>query len=182
MSSMKRRRRSQRTDNFSGLWQSPDNSAHIGQEVEVHYRWHRLYGRRVRWHYSEQRLAGRVVHVEPMPGVVTAIAAWMLDPVVCAGMATIGAPRVSVSALRDLHHLLIQRSFRRSSWDDPNIVQGEQHEESNRTGATGDGSAPTEHGARFGEASGHEPLRAPGGARSAGRTVVGGRRHRGAGA
>jgi hypothetical protein len=85
-----------------------------------------------------------------MPGVVTAIAAWMLDSVVCAGMATIGAPCVSVSALRDLHHLLIEGGFRQSSRDDPNIVQEEQHEESARIGATGDGPAPTEHGARFG--------------------------------
>jgi hypothetical protein len=38
----------------------------------------------------------------------------MLDPVTCAAMA-IGAPRVSVSALIDLHHLLIERGFRRSS-------------------------------------------------------------------
>jgi hypothetical protein len=42
-----------------------------------------------------------------MRGVVTAIAAWMLDPVACAGMATIGAPRVTVSALLELHHLLV---------------------------------------------------------------------------
>jgi hypothetical protein len=32
----------------------------------------------------------------------------MLDPVACAAMA-IGAPRVAVSALIDLHHLLIER-------------------------------------------------------------------------
>jgi hypothetical protein len=25
---------------------------HIGQEVEIHYCWHPLYGRRVRQHYS----------------------------------------------------------------------------------------------------------------------------------
>jgi hypothetical protein len=117
-----------------------------------------------------------------MPGVVTAIAAWMLDPVVCAGMATISAPSVSVLALLDLHHLLIERGFRRSSRDDPNIVQGEQHEESARTGAAGAGPAPTEHGTRFGEASGDELLRAPGGARPVGRPVVGGRRGRDAGA
>jgi len=65
------------------------------------------------------------VHVETMPGV----AAWMLDPVACAGMATIVSPRVAVSALLDLHHLLIARGFRRSSRDDPIIVQEEQHEE-----------------------------------------------------
>jgi hypothetical protein len=37
-----------------------------------------------------------------MPGVVTGIAAWMLDSVACTGMA-ICAPRVAVSALVDLH-------------------------------------------------------------------------------
>jgi len=68
-----------------------------------------------------------------MPGVVTAIAAWMLDPVACTGMA-IGAPRVAVSALVDLHHLLIERGFRRSSRGDPNIVHGERHEEPAHTG------------------------------------------------
>jgi hypothetical protein len=58
-----------------------------------------------------------------MPGVVTAIAAWMLDPVTCAGMATIGAPRVTVSALLELHHLLIERGFRRSSRDGTRSLQ-----------------------------------------------------------
>jgi hypothetical protein len=47
-----------------------------------------------------------------MPGVVTAIAEWTLDPVACAGMAAIGSPHVAVSALLDLHHLLIERGFR----------------------------------------------------------------------
>jgi hypothetical protein len=32
--------------------QSPVHSAHIGQEVEVHYRWHALYGRRLRRQYE----------------------------------------------------------------------------------------------------------------------------------
>jgi hypothetical protein len=35
--------------------------------------------------------------------VVIVVAAWMLDPAACAGM-TFGAPRVSPSALADLHH------------------------------------------------------------------------------
>ena len=109
----------------AGPSQSPVHSAHVGQEVEVHYRWHPLYGRRVRRHYSEQRAAGQVVFVEAVPGVVTAIAAWMLDPVACAGMATVGAPRVTVSALLELHHLLIERGFRQSSRDHHIDVQGE---------------------------------------------------------
>ena|SRR5215467_13374000 len=55
-------------------------SFYIGQEVEVHYRWHPLYGRRVRQHYTEQRASGRIVHIEVQPGVITVVAAWMLDP------------------------------------------------------------------------------------------------------
>src|SRR5215472_11246559 len=117
-----RRHRSRQRDSSSGRSQSPVHSAHAGQEVEVHYRWHPLYGRRVRRHYSEQRAAGQVVHVEAMPGVVTAIAAWMLDPVACAGMATIGTPRVTVSALIELHHLLSERGFKRSCRDDQTAV------------------------------------------------------------
>ena len=88
--------------------QSPGHSAHVGQEVEVHYRWHALYGRRVRRQYVEQRAGGEVVHVEVAPGVVIVVAAWMLDPATCAGMA-FGAPHVTVFALVELHQLLIER-------------------------------------------------------------------------
>jgi hypothetical protein len=44
------------------------------------------------------------------------VAAWMLDSVACAGLG-FGAPRVAVSALVELHHLLIEGGFRRSSCD-----------------------------------------------------------------
>jgi hypothetical protein len=86
-------------------------------EVEVHYRWHPLFGRRVRIRGSEQRNTGRIAYVEAATGAVTVIAAWMLDPVACAGM-EIGAPRAAVSGLVELHHLLIEGGFRRSSRDD----------------------------------------------------------------
>ena len=92
------------------------HSAHIGQDVEVHYRWHPFYGRRLRAQYSEQRGSGRVVHVEVAPGVVTVLPDWMLDASICAGM-TLGAPRVSTSALGELQRLLVACGFRRSSGD-----------------------------------------------------------------
>ena len=95
--------------------------------ITIHYRWHPLYGQSVRRHYSEQRIGGRFVHVEAAPGVVTVVAEWMLDPVACGGM-EIGAPRLAVSALADLHRVLIERGFRQSSPDDPTIVQ-EKHDE-----------------------------------------------------
>ena len=91
------------------------------------------------------------------PGVVIVVAAWMLDPVACAGMA-LGAPRVAVSALDELHQLLIERGFRRSSLDDPTIVQEEQDEKSADTGAAIRGAAPAQHAVRFRKASGDEPL------------------------
>ena len=58
----------------------------------------------------------------------------MLEPATCIGMG-FGAPRVAVSTLVELHHLLIVGGFRRSSRDDPTIVQGEQDEKPAATGA-----------------------------------------------
>jgi len=81
----------------------------------------------VRQQYIEQRADGPIVHVEVAPGIVTVVPAWMLDPVACAGM-EIGAPRVAASTLADLHRLLTERGFRRSSRDDSLIVQEIQNE------------------------------------------------------
>src|SRR5215213_938563 len=102
--------------------QSCCHSAHVGQEVEVHYRWHALYGCRVRRQYLERRAGGEVVHVEVAPGIVIVVAAWMLDPAACAGM-ELGAPRVAVSALAELHRLLIEHGFRRSSPGGPMTIR-----------------------------------------------------------
>lgn len=90
----------------------------------IHYRWHPLYGRKIRYRDSEQRGRGCVVHVDDGSGAVTVLPAWMLDPVVCAGM-KLGEPRVSVSALRELHHLLVERGLRRNSSSDSTFVQEE---------------------------------------------------------
>src|SRR5437660_4428675 len=181
MSSMKRRRRSRQTGNFCGRWKSPGHSAHIGQEVEVHYRWHALYGHRLRRQYVERRAGGDVVHVEVTPGVVIVVAAWMLDPAACAGM-SLGAPRVKLAALAELHQLLVERGFRRSSRDDPAIVQEEQHEELARTASAIRGPAPAQHCIRFGKASRDDLLRAPDRGCPAGQSAVGGRQHCGRGA
>jgi hypothetical protein len=50
------------------------------------------------------------------------MAAWMLDPVSCAGM-QMAEPRASLAALTDLHGLLIARGFRRSSEDEQRFAQ-----------------------------------------------------------
>jgi hypothetical protein len=139
-----RRHRSRQTDNSCGQWQSPRHSVHIGQEVEIHYRWHALYGRRLRRQYVERLAGGDVVHVEVTPGVVIVVAAWMLDPAACAGM-SLGAPRVNLAALVEVHQLLLERGFRRSSRDDTTIVSEEQHEELVRTDSAIHGAAPAQH-------------------------------------
>ena len=57
-------------------------------------------------------------------GMVTMVPAWMLDPAVCVGM-KLGEPRVSVAALRELHHRLVERGLREDSSNDSTIVQEE---------------------------------------------------------
>jgi hypothetical protein len=130
--------------------------AHVGQDVEVYYRWHALHGHRVRCQHSEQREAGRVIYLETAPGEVIVAAAWILDSAVCARMG-FGAPRVAVSALVDLHQLLTERGFRRSSGDDPTIVQEEQDEKPAGTGTTTSRPVPTRHAVRFRKTPGVSP-------------------------
>jgi len=125
MGSKTRARRSRLRSSFFFLRPSPEHSAHIGREVEVHYRWHPLFGNRVRWYYRERRAAGDLVHVEIGPGEVIAVPAWMLDPSACAGM-VLGRPRVTLGALIDLHCLLTERGFRRDSSTDSNIGEEKQ--------------------------------------------------------
>src|SRR3954453_20607268 len=124
-----RRDRCRGTSNCFVRQPSRVHSAHIGHEVEVHYRWHPLYGRRLRVQHSEQRANGRVIHVEVAPGIVTILPDWMIDASVCAGMA-LGTPRLSMDALRDLRLLLLERGFGRSFCDDSPIVQENRDEPS----------------------------------------------------
>jgi len=136
------------------------HSAHIGRGVQIHYRWHPLHGRQVKLCGIEQRATGRVVHVEMAPGVVTLVAAWMLDPVICAAM-QIGAPRASVAALVDLQHLLVERGLRASSADDSDIVREEPSDQVanigvNSVAIAADGTAAAQHCIRFHRASGDE--------------------------
>jgi hypothetical protein len=81
--------------------------------------------------------------------VIIVAAAWILDLAACVGMA-FGAPRVTVPALIELHQLLIEHGFRRSSRDDSTIVQEEQNEEPARAGTIVYGPAPAHYAVRFG--------------------------------
>jgi len=140
--------------------QSRGHSALVGQVVEVFYRLHALYGRRVRRQYSEHRATGEVVHVEVEPGVVLVVAAWMLDAASCSVM-ELGEPRTSVTALVDLHHLLSALGFRRSSSGFFHTDYEEQDDPSTKITfdhafGTPDGATPTEHCVRVSGTRGNE--------------------------
>lgn len=91
---------------FCGGSPSPVHSAHVGQQLEVHYRWHPYFGSKVAIRRVEQRATGQFLLVLGPAGVVVSMAGWMLDPVIGAGM-TFGGPRVDLAALVELERLLI---------------------------------------------------------------------------
>ena len=66
--------------------------------------------------------------VQGPSGVVVSIAAWMIDPVACAGM-TLGAPHVDLAALIDLNQMLTDAERNRRSPDDSIVVQEERNED-----------------------------------------------------
>ena len=66
-------------------------------------------------------------HAEVALGVVTVVAAWMLDAVACADM-EIGVPRVAVPALADLHHLLATLGFRTDFQGNSTVALGSSDE------------------------------------------------------
>ena len=96
--------------------QCPVHSAHVGDEVEVHYRWHPYFGQKVSIRRVEERATGRFLKVLGPAGVVVSISGWMIDPVVCGGM-TMGLARVDLATLVELNRLV-------TSADKPALFRG----------------------------------------------------------
>jgi hypothetical protein len=119
-----------------------------------------------------------VAHIDTAPGNVIVIPTWMLDPIACAGM-EIGEPRASLEALIDLAGLLTAQGARESSTTAKAVVEEVPDETANANSARG--SAPDDHGVRFGEDTRDEP--APKGSRAdgAGDAADGGGLRRGEG-
>ena len=121
-----RRYRNRQKGNSFGPQLLRGHSAHINREVEVHYRWHALHGRKVRQLYAERRSGREVVVVEAAPGVAILLAAWMLDPTVCATM-SLGAPTIDIAGLADLDRLLKALGLRRTCSDEPSSAEEVHH-------------------------------------------------------
>ncbi len=159
----------------------PVHSAHVGQEVEVFYRWHALYGRRLRRVYSERRATGELVHVEVGHGVVVAVAGWMLGAAVCSAF-TMGPPRVSVRALAELHRVLVEHGHRRSLPGVHHTVGEASHEDKFKSSSSASQAASigrpvsAVHDVRDARAPGSDVRTAGDGEASARRHVDAGRR------
>src|SRR5580704_13152947 len=102
------------------------HSAHINQEVEVHYRWHALHGRKVRQLYAERRSGREGVVVEAAPGVAVVLAAWMLAAAICATM-SLGTATVDLAGLAALDRLLKALRLRRTCSDEPPSAEELHH-------------------------------------------------------
>lgn len=127
MGSKKRLRRSRRRDDFCARAPSPVHTAHVGQELEVQYRWHPYFGRKVVIRRVTQRATGRFLSILGPAGVVVTIADWMLDPIVCAALPE-GNPRVDLAALLELKRLLMCAADTTHSWGDSGILQEDHHD------------------------------------------------------
>jgi hypothetical protein len=99
----------------------------------------------------------------------------MLDAAACAGM-EFGMPRVTIAALAELHQLLIEHGFRRSSSDGSTIVQEKQLEAPADINIALGTIAPAQYPVRFGKAARNDPSGAPNLARPVGQPVARGRR------
>ena len=158
---------------------SPVHSAHVGQELQVHYRWHPHFGRTVIVRRVEQRATGQFLKVEGPSGIVVSIPAWIVDPLVCADM-RIGQPQVDLATLLDLKRLVTRTAAPTNSPSDNGIAREEIDEAARR--ACADVGQADEPDVRTMQSGGNERCRAGGGHNHACPGSDAGRRpsHRGA--
>ena len=73
--------------------------------VVVEYRWHPLYGKKLRLIRRTVHDGAAVVHVEASGTVSRELPVWMVDSSICRGM-ELGPPQVSIAALNELRRAL----------------------------------------------------------------------------
>jgi hypothetical protein len=105
----------------------PVHSAHVGQELEVHYRWHPYFGSQVEVRQARKLAGVLYFRVRKKAGFVVQMPAWMFDPVACASL-SVGPPRLDWAALVALHELLADVPLSRVSSKRSSIAQEGCHE------------------------------------------------------
>ncbi|SDG92339.1 hypothetical protein SAMN04487974_112100, partial [Pelagibacterium luteolum] len=114
-----------------GCRPSPVHSAHVGEEREIHYRWHPYFERKVTVRQVQQRATGQFLRVDGPSGTIISIPGWMVDPLICAEM-RIGAPQVDLAALSDLKRLVTPTSVPTHSPGENGIAREEVDETAQR--------------------------------------------------
>jgi hypothetical protein len=151
--------------------------------VVVEYRWHPLYGKRLRLFRRTAHNGAAVVHVEARGTVSRELPAWMVDGSICAGM-ELGPPQVSIAALNELRLVI---GSRRKVVDQAAGLVSSLIEESETCETATKGILPTVRaaGIRNNAPSGRESTRgssqhprrsATGGTRREGRRISGGKK------
>jgi len=106
-----------RTLRFFVSERSPIHSAHVGQELEVHYRWRPYFRYKVIVRRVERRADGLFYLVKGPFGSMISIAGWTLDPAICAGM-NFGSPQADLAALVEFKKRGREYgAFHFTSWD-----------------------------------------------------------------
>ena len=98
--------------------QSKRHSAYRSQFVVIEYRWHPLYGKRLRISRRSARAQSTTIDVEVRPGLSRELPAWKCEASACSAM-SLGPPQVSINALIQLRAVLTDRSTNqldRASW------------------------------------------------------------------
>src|ERR1700746_1395012 len=152
------------------------HSAHINQDVEVYYRWHALHGRKVRQLYAERRSGRDVAIIEAEPGVAIVIAAWMLDPAICAAM-SLGSPTVDIIGLTDLDRLLRTLGLRRACFAEPPSTEEVHHANIDASGRPPQAAPSTRHGLGSPSGATDDSARSQPRRRASGPLVDGSREH-----
>ncbi len=129
----------------------------------VEYRWHPLYGKKLRLFRRTVHGGAAVVHVEARGTVSRELPAWMVDGSICGGM-ELGPPQVSIPALDELRRALDAKSKAVDQPDHPPGFVSSLVKESESREATAKDILPAVKaaGLRSGDPSGRESTRGSG--------------------
>ena len=84
---------------------SQKHNAHGPENINIHYRFHPLYGQRLRVERRAKLASGEYIFCELPDGTISGFPSWITDPATNANV-SVGAPQTSAAALAELRTLL----------------------------------------------------------------------------